>query len=166
MTRLVTATLLSSVLLFAGGAYADDASASCSATATECARQIRAMMEGKAFLGVKLQESRWGVEVKSVVHGSPAAAAGLRDGDRIYAINGKEISASDLPEVKKMISNVGPNGRIYLTVVRYGTVLTLQPRLRRMSDAQITKVVASHLRMAHQATQRPSRAEVQARADH
>lgn len=137
----------------------------CSAAATECARQIRAMMKGRAYLGVRLGESRWGVEVKSVVPGGPGDAAGLRAGDRLHAINGQEIGQSDLPAVKRILSESGPAGRIYMTVVRYGTVLSLQTRVRRMSDEQIEAVVASHLRQAHNLKPANAPAEVHASAN-
>lgn len=122
------------------------------------------MLEGRAYLGVKLAESRFGVEVRSVVPGSPADAAGLKAGDRIYSINGRELSTSDLPSVKKIISKVGPSGRLQLTVVRFGTVFSLQARPQRMSKAQIQKVVSAHLQMAHD-LKPTSSAEVHARAD-
>lgn len=123
------------------------------------------MLAGRAYLGVKLGEARWGIEVRSVVPGSPAEAAGLRPGDRIFAVNGRELAGSDLPSVKKIISNVGPSGRIHMTVVRYGNVMSVQPRLQRMSSEQIEKVIGSHLKVAHELNKPSSAAEVHARAD-
>ena len=151
------------VLLASASLPASDAS--CSATHVDCARQIRTMMQGRAYLGVKLGESRWGVEVKSVVPGSPAETAGLRPGDRIHAINGQQIGQQNLPAVKRILSETRPSGRIYLTVVRFGTVLSLQTRVQRMSDDQIDKVIASHLRQAHNLRPAAAPAEVHASAN-
>jgi predicted metalloprotease with PDZ domain len=129
--------------------YADDTQR-CTAPAKECEQQIREMLVGKTYLGVKLTESRWGIVVKSVVQDSPAALAGLRAGDRIFAINGRDASKADITEFKKMLSTAKGSGKVSLNVVRAGTVIRIYARLEQMSKEQIDKVVENHLREAHQ----------------
>lgn len=122
----------------------------CNASARECEQQIREMLAGKTYLGIKLGESRWGVVVTAVVPESPAALAGLRAGDRIYAINGEDSSKSDVAEFKRMLGRAKNTGRISFGVVRAGNVIRVNTRLERMSREQVDKVVATHLRSAHQ----------------
>lgn len=152
-------TLVAAGVLLAGSTTVLADPPNCAAAATHCQRQIQEMLQGRAYLGVKLQESRWGVEVKSVVPDTPADVAGLRAGDRIFAINGREITGDDLPGVKRALADPAPGGKIYLTVVRYGSVLKLQARVRKLSPQQIEKVIAAHLRTAHQSRPAPQRGE-------
>lgn len=122
----------------------------CNASARECEQQIRGMLAGKTYLGVKLGESRWGVVVTSVVPESPAALAGLLAGDRIYSVNGVDSSKADVAEFKRMLARAKNTGRISFGVVRAGTVLRVNTRLERMSREQVDKVVVTHFRSAHQ----------------
>jgi regulator of sigma E protease len=62
-------------------------------------------------------------EVASVVENSPAQAIGLQPGDRVVAINGQRVSASDIPD---QIS--GSDGRpLVVTVRRDGHEVSLGP---------------------------------------
>ena len=61
--------------------------------------------------------------VASVESGSPAQAAGIQSGDRVVAINGKPVTAENLPD-----AILGSQGRpVTVTVARSGRRITLQP---------------------------------------
>jgi membrane-associated protease RseP (regulator of RpoE activity) len=65
-----------------------------------------------------LREVR-GVAVAKVVEGSPAAAAGLQDGDVIVKINGEDITSGR--KLTRLVSEISPDHTAQLTVVRGGS---------------------------------------------
>jgi carboxyl-terminal processing protease len=70
-----------------------------------------------AGIGVELDLRDDGAEIIAVLEGSPAAEAGLRRGDRITAIDGREVSSSSFDEVHTQIA--GPVGtKVTLQILR------------------------------------------------
>ncbi|HFC53123.1 MAG TPA: PDZ domain-containing protein, partial [Gammaproteobacteria bacterium] len=59
-----------------------------------------------------------GVRLEGVVPGSPAAAAGLREGDLILRIDGEEIP--DLKGLSDLLKILEPGDRIEITYLRDG----------------------------------------------
>ncbi|OGD61233.1 hypothetical protein A3A71_01390 [Candidatus Berkelbacteria bacterium RIFCSPLOWO2_01_FULL_50_28] len=59
----------------------------------------------------------------SVVAGSPAAKAGLKDGDIITALNGKKLTADE--PLARQIRQFSPGDRVSLSILRGDTKLTL-----------------------------------------
>jgi hypothetical protein len=55
-------------------------------------------------------------EVEDVVAGGPAAAAGLKIGDRILAIDGKEAARLPLPDARAALRTAPPGTRVRLTL--------------------------------------------------
>jgi serine protease Do len=69
------------------------------ATPSELVMPIVAQLRGggqieRGWLGVSVEDSDNGVTVAGVEHGSPAAKAGIRQGDMILAVNGMRIDSS------------------------------------------------------------------------
>jgi len=64
-------------------------------------------------------------EVGQVQHNTPAAAAGLREGDKIVAVDGRRAATFD--QVSKLI-RASHGAPVTVTVLRDGTKLTLGPR--------------------------------------
>ncbi|MCA1593485.1 MAG: PDZ domain-containing protein [Acidobacteria bacterium] len=81
-------------------------------------------------IGVSILRHRDGVYVQSPVEGTPAARAGLRFGDRIVEVDGKDAREWTTPEVSKAvrgpegarvtikIERAGANAPLYFTLVR------------------------------------------------
>lgn len=136
--------------LTASSSVAQEVQQKCTASASECELQIRQMLAGKTYLGVKITQSRWGLVLQSVAPGSPAAAAGLEPGDRIFAVNGKITSKADIAAFKRMIGQVKGSKALNLTIVRAGQVRRVYLRPQHLSKEQVDKVVAAHFRDAHQ----------------
>ncbi len=69
------------------------------------------------FSNFGLREVR-GVAVTKVVEGSPAAAAGLKDGDVIVRFNGEDVTSGR--KLSRLVSEVSPDHQVRLTVLRAG----------------------------------------------
>lgn len=65
-----------------------------------------------------MRTDRGGVRVTRVADGSPADEAGLRQQDRIAAINGEPIYRSE--DVAWMVANSRPGARLEIEVTRDG----------------------------------------------
>ena len=72
------------------------------------------------------------VNALSVLPGSPAAKAGLREGERVSAVDGKPILEWDVRVLERHLED-GPDGRSFtLTVERDGVPRVLTVRLKEM----------------------------------
>jgi putative serine protease PepD len=72
----------------------------------------------RPYLGVSSAPATRGAEVVSVVSGGPAAKAGLRTGDVITKVDGKDVSAPD--DVSAAVESHKPGDQIQVTVLRNG----------------------------------------------
>ncbi len=72
---------------------------------------------------------------------SPAAAAGLKDGDVITAVNGDAVS--DSHDLARRIAALGPKKEAELTIVRNGLPQTVKVMLGSMSDDRQAKADAT-----------------------
>ncbi len=100
------------------------------ATPSDIARPvIEALMRGgrvdRGWLGVSVRDQaaeggaeRRGVVVAGVERGSPAARAGLRNGDTVLAINGERVDSSR--SLVRSVAAVAPGQTVRVTVVREG----------------------------------------------
>lgn len=88
----------------------------------------------RAWLGITLQgltkelAEYWGLDVKGgiivsdVVKGSPAATAGLKTGDIIYAVNGEPVTVDreeNISIFQRKISEMGPGTAVKFSVIRH-----------------------------------------------
>jgi len=78
-----------------------------------------------AFLGVKTRESQTGpgAYVEEATSGAPAAAAGLRTGDTIVAVDGKPVVVPE--DISGLINSRKPGDRVEIEVQRAGARKTL-----------------------------------------
>ena len=72
----------------------------------------------RGFLGIGLEEKDGAVFVKAVLAGSPAAAAGLKAGDRVSKFQSKEVST--VAAVHRLTARLGPDEAVQVTVLREG----------------------------------------------
>ena len=80
-----------------------------------------------AYLGVSISSAATGARVGSVRSGTPAAAAGLKAGDVITALDGKRVSSS--AELESAIAAHSPGDTVSLTYTRDGKSHTVQLKL-------------------------------------
>jgi putative serine protease PepD len=78
-----------------------------------------------AYLGVQIGDntSGTGAIVGEVKSGSPADSAGLKVGDVITALNGKQIENAD--DLTALVNTYKPGDKATITVTRNGTSKTL-----------------------------------------
>jgi putative serine protease PepD len=89
-----------------------------------------------AYLGVSTTQSTGttGASVGSVAAGSPAASAGLKAGDIVTAIDGKQITGSN--DLVSAIAARAPGDRVQLTVRRGSATQTLTATLATQPTTQ------------------------------
>lgn len=136
------------ILLVAAGVYAQEAK-KCTVPPKECERQIRAMLTGKRYLGVQIDEVNPGLIIKVVVPDSPAERADLREGDRLIAVNGHYTTTATIRDFKQIMEGARS---LFLIVQRHGMYKKVDVRLEPYSEAQIEKIIAQHLAQSHTAT--------------
>ncbi|HUP65873.1 MAG TPA: PDZ domain-containing protein [Thermoanaerobaculia bacterium] len=126
----------------------------CKAAPRECEMQIREMLRGKHYLGVRFEETQYGIRIRDVREESPAAAGGLGDGDLVLAVNGRDMTRAAAKEFKAAIleTRKKSDGRLNLLVNRAGQIRRVYVHLGEMPKAEVDKVVAAHLREAHAET--------------
>jgi S1-C subfamily serine protease len=110
----------------------------------ELRQRIASMSEGRTYeraqLGVALAPphvaarlrrsvglpERDGLLVRGVVDGSPAAAAGIREGDLLVGASDRELATAD--DLFAVLAEVAPGGELAITLVRGTDELTLTVR--------------------------------------
>lgn len=127
----------------AASLYADDPK--CNVAARECDQQIRKMLSGRRYHGAIVEERRPHLFVKTVTEGSPAWRAGLREGDRLIAVNGKSVTGATTREFKQHIADARGTGRVMVIVYRRGTYARITFRLEPYTKEQMDKIIAGHL---------------------
>jgi C-terminal processing protease CtpA/Prc len=145
LSRVILATLLVSAV-----ATADDPK--CSFTARECEQQIRQMMSGRRFLGIQIEERNPGLVIKSVTPNSPASRAGLHQGDRLIAVNGKPLTQANSRDFKQILAGARETGRLWMIIWRRGAYTKVEARLEPFTKEQIDKIINTHLVESHTST--------------
>ena len=131
----------------AASLYADDPK--CNVAARECDLQIRKMLSGRRYHGAIVEERKPGLFVKAVTEESPAWRAGLREGDRLIAINSKSVTNATTRDFKQLIADSRETGRVMIIVWRRGTYHRITFRLEPYTKEQMDKIIAGHLQETH-----------------
>ena len=140
--------LLLAALLFLPSAYADDRKM-CTAPASECEKAIRQLSSGRRYLGAQIEELGPGIIIKAINEDGPAARADLRPGDRLMAVNGRSTVEGSIKDFKQILFSAKATGVLWVIVQRQGVLKKIDVRLEPYSKAQIDKMVAQHLALAH-----------------
>ncbi|HUT63199.1 MAG TPA: DegQ family serine endoprotease, partial [Anaerolineae bacterium] len=97
----------------------------------------------RGWLGVGIQEvtsdvanamglsSPKGVLISNIYENSPADKAGLKSGDIVLRVNGKEMDSVD--HLRNEIANIGPDKNVKLTILRNGKENDITVRLGELS---------------------------------
>ena len=93
-------------------------------------RDLYAMIDGNFVgLGVEVKGGADGLDVVQVLAGSPAAEAGLKAGDMLVAIDGREIAGEDAESAANRLQ--GPAGSVVHLGVRRGETASVLAVTRR-----------------------------------
>jgi predicted metalloprotease with PDZ domain len=148
--------LLTSVVLFtfAVSPLAGGDAKVCSASARECEQEIRRMLSGRRYLGVDLVQAGPGVIiVKSIKADGPASRADVKEGDRVIAVNGRDMrEGGTVRQVKEVLAAAKETGSLLLILERRGSYKRIQVRMEPYSKAQLDKIIAAHLSQSHPTT--------------
>ena len=85
------------------------------------------------YLGVGIEDADNGARLVEVRSGSPAAEAGLRQGDVVTGVTGNEIGSAD--ELREAVAARKPGDSLELTVERDGETRTVTVRLGTRPDS-------------------------------
>jgi hypothetical protein len=97
---------------------------------------VRRHAPPQGVVGVRIEEDAEGaVIVREVVAGSPAERAGLRAGDRLIAIDGKEVAGLKTPEVAQRLRGA-PATTVTIEVLRAGNAEPLVVAVTRSGEPQ------------------------------
>jgi predicted metalloprotease with PDZ domain len=122
----------------------------CPLPARECEAQIRQMLGGRRYLGVRFEKTRVGIMIRSVVEGSPADEAGFLEDDLIISVNGRAVTRAEIRELKEIFREKGgKDGKLTFVVTRYGQIRRVHARLGTMPKPAIDKIVEAHLLEGH-----------------
>jgi S1-C subfamily serine protease len=120
------------------------------------------------FLGIRLKlgpaapGDTVGVLVDGVIPGSPAAAAGIRRGDRILALEGQEMQSAS--EVTLFVQAARPGDEIELAVLRDAEILPVRVLLGSSTDAPRDGERAERKRQMMKLREEISRSKAEAEA--
>src|SRR5215204_5530887 len=104
-------------------------------TAAEYGRLLQDQQSRFTGIGVSILRHRDGVYVQTPIEGTPAAKAGLRFGDRIIEVDGKDARDWTTPAVSKAVR--GPEGEpVTIKVERAGSQAPLYFTIKRGSVPQ------------------------------
>jgi serine protease Do len=115
---------------------------------------VERLMSGQpvlhGYLGVRIQDitdefagalgipKNRGSYIQSVEPGGPAEKAGLKVGDVVTSVNGKEVTQDQ--SLSYLVNNLQPGARVPLTVLRDGKTLTVTATIaKRPSDAELAQ---------------------------
>ncbi len=113
------------------------------------ANQNQRQQDQPAGLGVSISESsQQGVTVEQVHQGSPAQQAGIREGDRILRISGRQIRS--VPDLMSTIQNMDPGQKVQIEVFRDGREQTLTATLETRREALMPEGEAQFAGWSHQ----------------
>ncbi|MFD9036126.1 S41 family peptidase [Streptomyces sp. NPDC059567] len=91
-------------------------------------------------VGISARKAAQGrIEISRVQTGGPAAKAGLRAGDRLVAVDGRDVGALSVSEVVALLRGAGvPGSTVALRVERGGSAWTETLRRARLATEDVT----------------------------
>ena len=78
--------------------------------------------------------------------------SGIRGGDYIVRVEGKDISDGNVKTFKKVFGKAQKKGRLALSVRRGDEIIATEAQLTEITEVQIRAIIAAHMEAAHQDT--------------
>lgn len=124
----------------------------CGGAARECEQQIRQLLSGRRYFGATVEYRNPGLVITSIKPNSPAARAGLVEGDQLIAVNGKSLTHASTREFKQILADARETGKLWMIISRNRVYKKLDAKLEPYTKEQIDKIVAAHLAQSHTTT--------------
>lgn len=122
----------------------------CDKSAQDCLDKMTAKLQAKGWFGMETEKTADGrYAVSAVEPESPAAAAGLRPGDVLLALNGQDLYAEDKTELKKVKESLAVGSKVKYTVERAGDKTQVVATLAPVPDTVLAQWVGEHLLDQH-----------------
>jgi len=148
ISRIAQVTLVA--LVFSAAAMHAEEGKKCNSSPRECEQEIRRMLVGRRYLGLQIVElAHGGIVVKTVNLDGPAHNVGMKEGDRIIAVNGHDLTLAMAREFKQVIAEARATGTIFMIIQRRGAYRKVETRLEPYTKAQIDKIIEQHLLQFH-----------------
>ncbi len=120
----------------------------CTEETSACVRQMADYLRNKPWIGVELDHHQDGKSVvKEVFQESPAAAAGVRTGDALVALNG--VAYENEPGIKDLYKSLKAGDRVTLTVLREGKKVDVPVQLGHVPPHLIAQWIGQHVLEDH-----------------
>ncbi|MCZ6650711.1 MAG: PDZ domain-containing protein [Acidobacteria bacterium] len=119
----------------------------CTAGTQECLDAMANHYKNKGWVGLEL-ENEGGLEkmiVIRVVPGSPAEAAGFREGDRLVALNDIQFKEANISALKELQSDLTPGKQVTYRVERKGGMRELWVTLAAVPDEVMGRWIGEHM---------------------
>lgn len=93
-------------------------------------------LSGYAGIGVAISQDEQGAFIRQVVRHSPAATAGMQVGDRLLAVDGKDVRETTLTEIGALLQ--GKTGtQVQITVSREGKELSFRMKREKILEETV-----------------------------
>lgn len=133
------------------GMAGDKHQKSCDGTPEECKKKLASKLAHKAWLGIEMETTDDGhYRITKVIADSPAAQAGLEQGDILLAMNGEDYSKGNMKAVKTEWSQLEPGSTAKYIVLRKGGKLKVKATLGTLPVEYQKKYIQEHLAKYHQ----------------
>ena len=119
----------------------------CTAGTQECLDAMVNHYKNRGWVGLEL-ENQDGLEhmiVTRVVPGSPAEAAGFREGDRLEALNDVQFKEANISALKELQADQTPGKQVVYRVERKGGMRELWVTLAAVPDEVMGRWIGRHM---------------------
>lgn len=122
----------------------------CDSDVEYCVKYIIDNFEGKGWLGVELNYPEGEVpEIVRVLPDSPAAKAGLREGDYLLAFNGVRYATATETALAEARKALVPGNRFEVTIERDGRERVLEVTAANVPQSVLAQWIGEHLLYQH-----------------
>jgi len=130
-----------------GAAHTASNSHGCTADTQFCLNQMATKLKNKGWVGIELDvdETSGAMTVTRVENGSPAAAAGMHEGDVLVALNGIRLDSGDKEKLHAAKSQMKVGSSVHYTVERDGYTKNLDLTLAAIPDDVMAEWVGRHM---------------------
>ncbi|MEM7481024.1 MAG: PDZ domain-containing protein [Acidobacteriota bacterium] len=122
----------------------------CDASTEECLTAMAEKIRSKGWLGIETEKNADGrYAVTAVTADSPAAEAGFRAGDVLFALNGVELSSENKKKLAKVKKSLGPGAKADYVVLRGESKTKLVAELAPVPDTVMAQWIGQHMLDQH-----------------